>query len=57
MTDFLCRVPVELVEEYSDWTEVAAFRFVKVDDETVEIQVTRDLELLTRPEPMPGGAS
>lgn len=50
MSEFLCRVPAELVEEYSDWTEVAAFRFVKVDEETVEIQVTRDLELLTRPE-------
>ena len=50
MSEFLCRVPAELVEQYSDWTEAAAFRFVKVDEETVEIQVTNDLDLLTRPD-------
>lgn len=47
--EFLCRVPAELVERYAEWTECAAFRFVKVDEQTVEIQVTDDLERLTEP--------
>ncbi len=46
----LARVPAEDAERYADWTECAAFRFHKVDDDTVEIQVTRDLEALTAPE-------
>lgn len=50
MTEFLCRVPAEIVERYEDWTECGAFRFVKVDDGAVEVQVTNDLDLLTRPE-------
>ena len=48
-TDFLCRVPAEVVAEYEDWAECVAFRFVKLDEDAVEIQVTRDLELLPRP--------
>ena len=52
MTDdhLLCRVPRDLVERYAELTECVAFRFVKVDETTVEIVVTNDLELATRPE-------
>ena len=48
--EIVCRVPAELAAEYADWTECAAFRIAKLDDGTYEVQVTRDLELLTRPE-------
>jgi hypothetical protein len=45
---FECRIPAELVTE--DWQECATFRFVKIDEDTVELEVTRDLDLLTAPE-------
>ena len=57
-----CLIPVEDFTE--DWQECAAFRFRKVPDGptgpaemdpveiagTVELEVTRDMDLLTRPE-------
>ena len=52
--EIVCRIPSELAAEYADWTEVAAFRIARLDDGTYEVQVTNDLELLTRPG---GGAS
>lgn len=49
-TEFLvCRVPRELAEKYADWTEVAAFRLVREGEDEVRLEVTRDLELVTRP--------
>lgn len=38
------------VEKYSDWTECAAFRVVEVEPDIYALQVTNDLELITRPE-------
>lgn len=49
----LARVTQADAEAYADWTECAAFRFHRIDDETVEIQVTRDLDALTAPEAKP----
>lgn len=47
-TDFVCRIPAELVTEH--WQECAAFRFVPVDDRVVTLEIATDLDALTAPE-------
>jgi hypothetical protein len=48
------RVIVDLTDEqaakYEDWTECAAFRIHQFDDGTARLEVSNDLELITRPE-------
>lgn len=61
MKYFECLIPAELVEQYADWQECAAFRIVPSPDSpqaagdveiagTVVLEVTKDLELVTAPE-------
>lgn len=51
MTGFyVLELPASVVDQYGDWTEAVAFRFVKHDDGSVEFQVSNDLELVTRPD-------
>lgn len=53
MTDqdyLICRVPRQIVEAYREWTEVAAIRFVELDEDNVEFVITKDLERVTDPE-------
>lgn len=47
---YILEIPLALAEQYSEWTEAVAFRFVKHDDGSVEFQVSNDLELVTRPD-------
>lgn len=43
----------EQAAEYEEWTECAAFRIRQFEDGTPRVEVTNDLELITRPdEPM-----
>jgi hypothetical protein len=41
----------EQLAQYGDWTECEAFRILDRGDGTAELNVTNDLELITRPEP------
>jgi hypothetical protein len=45
----MCRVPREIVESFREWTEVAAIRFVELDEDNVEFVITKDLERVTEP--------
>lgn len=40
----------EEFDRYSEWTECAAFRIRDMGDGTARLEVTNDLELITRPE-------
>jgi hypothetical protein len=43
-------------DRYQDWNECAAFRIIRRPDGTATLQVTSDLELITRPEGAGRGA-
>lgn len=43
-------IPAEVVDAHLDWTECVAYRFVKIDDETVRLEVTNNLDRITTPE-------
>jgi hypothetical protein len=60
---YTCLIPAEMVEEFADWQECAAFRIVPhkdpgedavtFDDElvgSVLLEVTNDLDLVTDPD-------
>lgn len=50
MRRIVCEFEEETVEAYAGWTECVAFRFVRVDDDHVRLELAKDLELITRPE-------
>lgn len=46
----IAHFPREQAERYGEWTECAAFRFVKVGEDQVVIEFARSLEEITAPE-------
>jgi hypothetical protein len=46
----VCLIDEATVREFKDWTLVEAVRLEQVDEDTAQLVVTRDLDLLTGPE-------
>lgn len=49
-TDYLCRIPAELVDRYAEWQDVGYARFAVTGENTVTLEFTNDLERIMDPE-------
>lgn len=49
-TDYLCRIPAEVVDRFEDWQEVGYARLVVTGENVVTLEFSNDLERITSPE-------